>query len=135
MKTLLPLMVLLLFGSCATATVVVPENLSPAEIIQRAQEALDRNRYNTAIQYYQTLIERNPYNLNLVCEAEYAIAFIKYKQKKYEEAKEKFNKLLERYDDPFAESLPPHFRVLARKVLEQIGVKEKQGFFRKKPKE
>jgi outer membrane protein assembly factor BamD (BamD/ComL family) len=59
-----------LFFACAS-TLNISEELSPAELIQRAQEASDRNRYNTALQYYQALRERNKNNIDLIITAEY----------------------------------------------------------------
>jgi outer membrane protein assembly factor BamD (BamD/ComL family) len=114
----------LLFFSCATGQLNIPPNLSPSELIQRAQEASDRNRYNHALQYYEALLDRNPTNIDLVCTAEYEIAFIHYKQKKYSQAKEGFNALLERYNAPDGEYLPPQFKLLALKVLERIDEKQ-----------
>jgi len=122
--TILPLVAALCISACATVT-DIPENLSPAEIIQRAQEASDRNRYKVALQYYEALLERNRINSTLICTAEYEIAFIHYKQKKYGEAREEFNALLERYNTPDAELLPQQFKILAKRVLEQIDEKEK----------
>ena len=111
-------------SACATRIVNIPYDLSPAELIQRAQEALDRNRYAIALQYYEALLERNITNIDLVCEAEYEIAFIHYKQKLYDRAREEFDALLERYDSPDGDSLPPQFKILALKVLESITEKE-----------
>ena len=115
----------LCFIACATGTLNIPMELTPAELIQRAQEASDRNRYNQALQYYKVLLERNSTNIDLVCTAEYEIAFIFYKQKKYSQAKERFNALLERYNAPGGDLLPPQFRRLATIVLERITDKEK----------
>ena len=120
---LLVLLAALFFAACTTVS-NIPEGLSPAELIQRAQEARDRNRYGVAMQYYQVLLERNITNINLVCEAEYEIAFIQYKQKKYAQAKAGFNVLLERYDTLGRENLPPQFEILARRVLNTISEKE-----------
>ena len=114
----------LCLGACATGKVYIPQELTPAELIQRAQEASDRNRYNQAMQYYTALLERNSTNIDMVCTAEYEIAFIYYKQKKYNQAKEGFNSLLERYDGPYGDMLPPSFKVLANKVLDRISEKE-----------
>jgi outer membrane protein assembly factor BamD (BamD/ComL family) len=121
------------FSSCVTGKVNIPENLSPSELIQRAQEASDKNRYRIALQYYQALYDRNTTNIDLVCAAEYEIAFIYYKQKKYAQAREGFNALLERYNTPDEGYLPPAFKILALKVLERIEEKEKARpfFFRK----
>jgi tetratricopeptide (TPR) repeat protein len=115
----------LCLGACATGKVNIPDEITPAELIQRAQEASDRNRYSIALQYYTALFERNSTNIDLVCTAEYEIAFIYYKQKKYSQAKEGFNFLLERYDAPGGELLPPQFKRLANIVLERIIEKEK----------
>jgi len=114
----------LCFAACATGPLNIPEELTPAELIQRAQEASDRNRYNQALQYYMALLERNSTNIDLVCTAEYEIAFIYYKQKKYNQAKQGFNSLLERYDAPDGDLLPPQFKRLATIVLERINERE-----------
>ena len=131
--TLLVCAAVLLLSACATGQLNIPLNLSPSELIQRAQEASDKNRYNQALQYYQALLERNPSNIDLVCTAEYEIAFIHYKQKKYGQAKSGFNSLLERYNAPDGEYLPPQFKLLSLKVLERIDEKEKpRAFFSRK---
>ena len=122
--TLIIVVALCLFA-CATGKLNIPEDLTPAELIQRAQEASDRNRYNHALQYYMALLERNSTNIDLVCTAEYEIAFIHYKQKKYSQAKDGFNSLLERYNSPEGHLFPPQFKRLAAIVLERISEKEK----------
>ena len=113
-------------SACATSTVNIPADLSPAEIIQRAQEASDRNRHAVALQYYEALLERNPDNIELVCTAEYEIAFIHYKQKRYTQAKDGFNALLERYDQAGLEPLPDKFKILSNIVLLRIDEIENQ---------
>jgi len=119
------LVLALLFSSCAS-TVNISEDLSPAELIQRAHEAMDRNRYKVAIQYYQALHDRNQNNIDLIITAEYHIAFIHYKQKKYEQAKEQLNNILAYYNTPDEELLPKHFKRLAQIVLNSIDEKEKR---------
>jgi tetratricopeptide (TPR) repeat protein len=111
-------------GACATGVLNISEELTPAELIQRAQEETDRNRYNYALQYYKALLERNSTNIDLVCTAEYEIAFIYYKQKKYTQAKTSFNSLLEHYNAPDGDLLPPQFKRLATIVLDRISEKE-----------
>jgi tetratricopeptide (TPR) repeat protein len=116
----------------------IPDEITPAELIQRGQEASDRNRYNVALQYYQALLDRNPTSIDLICAAEYEIAFIHYKQKKYTEARGEFNVLLARYETPDAELLPQQFKKLSNIVLERMAEKEKQKsnplfFWIKKP--
>jgi outer membrane protein assembly factor BamD (BamD/ComL family) len=125
-------LVVLFFSTCASSGVNISNDLSPAEIIQRAQEASDRNRYKVALQYYQALYERNLSNIDLVITAEYEIAFIHYKQKKYALAREELNSMLEYYDSPDEEFLPPQYKILGQIVLNRIG--EKETFTRKKAK-
>ncbi|MDR2630419.1 MAG: outer membrane protein assembly factor BamD [Spirochaetaceae bacterium] len=108
------------FVSCVSGPLDIPEDLSPAELIQRGQEALDRNKYTHALQYYEVLLQKYPENMELVCTAEYEIAFIHYKQKKYIQARSEFNRLLARYNTPDAELLPLQFKILSEIVLEKI---------------
>jgi outer membrane protein assembly factor BamD (BamD/ComL family) len=110
----------LLVFSCATGSTVIPENLSPAELIQRAQEASDRNRYEVSLQYYEAIIERFPFDIDDIIAAEYEIAFIHYKQKQYETAKAEFTDLLERYNTPDEALLPPSFKILSLRIMEKI---------------
>ena len=114
--------------ACATGTLVISQDLSPSELIQRAQEASDKNRYKQALQYYQALYDRNLTNIDLVCAAEYEIAFIHYKQRKYDQSRAELNALLDRYNSPDEAFLPPQFKLLANKVLERISEKEKSRF-------
>jgi len=132
LSTLFVFAAALFFSACASQ-LNIPQDLSPSELIQRAQEASDKNRYGYALQYYEALLERNPTNIDLVCTAEYEIAFIHYKQKKYARSRAGFNDLLERYNAPDGEHLPPQFKLLALKVLERIDEKEKpRTFFSRK---
>jgi outer membrane protein assembly factor BamD (BamD/ComL family) len=120
----LPLFFLIsLIAACSSGPVNIPEEISPEELIQRGQEASDRNRYNQAIQYYEAVIERFPSNADAICAAEYEIAFIHYKQKKYDDARDEFHTLLARYSADTEGYLPPEFKILSEKVLEKIELK------------
>jgi outer membrane protein assembly factor BamD (BamD/ComL family) len=125
------LVFIFLFSACAS-TLKISDDMSPAELIQRAQEASDRNRYNTAMKYYQALKDRNNNNIDLIITAEYEIAFIHYKQMKYQQAREELNAVLEYYNTTDEELLPQQFKRLAQIVLKRIDEKEKRSpFFRK----
>ena len=122
------LFVVLLGVSCATGATTITDDLTPMELIQRGQEASSRNRFAVALQYYRTLLERFPHDLYFVCAAEYEIAFIYYRRearrspwrRDFTAAQIKFHNLLERYNTPDAELLPPQFRVLSEIVLARI---------------
>ncbi|MDR0442714.1 MAG: hypothetical protein LBH44_04820 [Treponema sp.] len=120
----LPALCILIITACVS-TMNISEDYSPAVLIQRAQEASDRNRYKTALQYYQALYDRSGYNTDMKITAEYEIAFIHYKQKKYQQARQELNAVLEYYNSPDAELLPQQFRRLAQIVLESITEKER----------
>ena len=118
---------LLLFPSCATARQPVPEYLTPQELIQRGQEASDTNQYAKAVRFYQAVVERYPSYIDEICAAEYEIAFIHYKQKKYDLASGEFHALLRRYNTPDEELLPPQFKKLSLIVLGKIETKRKKS--------
>jgi outer membrane protein assembly factor BamD (BamD/ComL family) len=126
MKRFLFLFVVAVLLSSCRSYVYISEDLSPAEIIQRGQEALDRNRYNIAIQYYEALHSRNRNNIDLLITAEYHIANINYKQGRFELARQELNAILAYYDTPDEELLPQHFKILAQIVLNRIDEKENQ---------
>ena len=121
--------VLLLFACVTTAN--ISEDMTPAQLIQRAQEASDRNRYNLAMQYYEALYQRHRHSIDLVITAEYGIAFIHYKQKNYQQSREGLNTLLARYDNPDAVWLPQQYKKLAEIVLARIDEAESARKLRK----
>jgi outer membrane protein assembly factor BamD (BamD/ComL family) len=116
---------ILLLGACTTWPQPTDET-TPEELVQYAQEAMDHNRYKQALGYYQLILERFPGNDYMICTAEYEIAFIHYKQKKYDEARLEFQALLERYNTPDEELLPAQFKILTNIILEQIAAKTKK---------
>jgi tetratricopeptide (TPR) repeat protein len=124
-KTIRPLiggfLLALGFSACATVQEDIPD--SAEELVQKAQEASDRNRYESALRYYQVLYDRYQ-DTDWMLTAEYEIAFIHYKQKKYVEAREELTSLLSRYDNPDAELMPQQFKRLATIVLKSIDEKE-----------
>ena len=108
--------------------------MSPAEIIQRANEAMDRNRYKIASQYYNALYERFSSYIDLVITAEYHMAFILYKQGHFEEAREGLNGVLAYYNSVDEVLLPQHFKRLSQIVLQTIDEKENQKRFSSRKK-
>ena len=113
----------MLVASCASGA-NIPPDLSPAELIQRAQESSDRNRFGQALAFYEAVLERFPSDLDSVVAAEYEIAFILYRQRNFDEARARFEALLSRYDAPGGDALPEKFRVLAEIVLGRIDAAE-----------
>jgi outer membrane protein assembly factor BamD (BamD/ComL family) len=106
--------------SCMSGPIAIPDDLTPGELVQKAQEESDRNRYDAAAQYYNAILERFADDRASVCGAEYEIAFIHYKQKKYPEAASEFDALIDRYNGPDGELLPQKYFILSNIVLENI---------------
>lgn len=99
----------------------IPEDLTPMEYFQRAQEAVaKRNDYDTAMVYYTTFKDRFPGDLQGNVEADYEIAFLYYKKGEYGEAKERFEEIIARYETEEATRLREWPLVLSRKVLAKI---------------
>lgn len=100
------------------------------ELVQRGQEAVDRNRYKLALQYYEEIPKLYPQEAAMVCAARYEIAFLFYKQKKYGDAKANFNTILAWYDAPStdasASKLPPKYRQLSTIMLKRIAEQEQR---------
>lgn len=91
------------------------------QFFQRAQEESDNYRWDNALFYYKTFLERYPDDLPNLLAARYEIAFILYKKEQYAESKKLFEELLETYkkfDNPL--SVPQWPKVLAEKVLRKI---------------
>jgi outer membrane protein assembly factor BamD (BamD/ComL family) len=105
---------------CKSGPIVISDDLTTGELVQRAQEASDRNKYDVADQYYSAILERFPDDAAAVCGAKYEIAFIHYKQKKYNDASEEFNEIIDRYDEDDGALLPQKYLILSRKVLDEI---------------
>ncbi|MDR0645295.1 MAG: hypothetical protein LBG05_10420 [Treponema sp.] len=122
----------LFFSSCASKPVVVPPYATAEKLIQLAQEESDNDRYDNALEYYRTVIDMYPFRIDSICAAEYEIAFIHYKQKKYGQAKEEMNQLLARYENIEAETYPAQYKILAGIVLKKIEEKENKDRLRRK---
>jgi len=106
-------------AACQTVPTEIDEDLTQAELIQRAQEAADQENWEAAIAYYEAIADRFPDDRTAVATARYEIAFIEYKRGNLEAAETGFTELLAMYDFQGAQ-LPSWPRVLANKLLEEI---------------
>jgi outer membrane protein assembly factor BamD (BamD/ComL family) len=126
MKTLFIFLVSsLFFVSCISKPPTIPLDANAEKLIQLAQEEYDKNRYDNAMEYYRAVIDMYPSRIDSICAAEYEIAFIHYKQKKYGEAKKELDQLLIRYEHPEAETYPIQYKILAGIVIKSIEEKGK----------
>lgn len=90
------------------------------EFFQRAQEAADQNRWETALMYYEEFLVRFPEDPGAQMEARYEIAFIAYKQQDYLRSQELFESIMEAYTADESGVLPEWPRVLSLRLLQII---------------
>ena len=115
---------ILLIWSCNTAPKPIPDDISPDNLLQMAQESVvtDKNDEH-AIYYYKEFIKRFPDLIQKTIEAEYEIAFITYSRGDYEEAKKLFEIVKSKYEGENAEVLPEWPLTLTKKILIEIDEK------------
>jgi len=117
-RSLIVLAVVALLG-CQTVPTEIPDVLSQAELIQRAQESADQENWDAALAYYQAIIDRFPEDRSATATARYEMAFIEYKRGDLDAAQAGFEELLGMYDFE-AETVPAWPRVLAIRLLAEI---------------
>lgn len=101
--------------SCATGPVVIPPDLSAAEIFQRAQDASDRGDFALGMRYYEMVPIAHPDDVLHMTWASYEIAFLYHKMGKNDTALTLITALLDRYTTE-GDKLPPAPHVLASKL-------------------
>lgn len=107
-----------LSAGCKTVPPVIPEDLTAAQIFQKAQEAADSRRWDNSAVYYRTFMERYPDDLPNILAARYELAFIEYKKGNYEEATKGFQDLLDDYGKIENQLTVPQWpRVLSEKLI------------------
>ncbi|MCQ2604152.1 MAG: hypothetical protein MJ215_03800 [Spirochaetia bacterium] len=132
-KFLVSALLIIFLSSCSSVSKDLKDpNLTPEEFFQKAQEGvINWNKYNAAIRYYEEFINRYPDMKGKVIEAEYEIAFIKYKQHKYDDAAERLSQLLDKYQTDEAIYYPEWPRTLSGKLLANIQAEEKKPLLKK----
>lgn len=107
------------FFSCKT-TKEIPEDYTSTQIIQLGQEAYDKGDYSESEYYYKEVIERYGADTATYVEALYELGHIYLKTKKYENAKNCFDEILNVYDLDIQNQLPRTYKKLAQIGLSKI---------------
>ena len=100
----------LAFISCASDEVEIPVEASSLEIIQQAQNAVEKGKKKKAIKCYEILLQRYGNNPAIYVEGRYEIAHIYVKQKDYKKAEPILLELKEIYDSSAPGMLPGAYR-------------------------
>ena len=128
------MLIVLLLTSCHSLKKDLDNpDLTPEEFFQKAQEAvIDWNRYKLAIKFYEEFMRRYPDMKNRIIEAEYEIAFIKFKQHKLNDAEERFTQILDKYNSNDSIYYPSWVALMSNKGLENIAEEREKGGFWKR---
>ena len=111
--------------SCASIPKDIPLELSAKELNQKAQECTAAENYAGAEVYYKTLIQRYGMDTSVLIPAEFELAHVYIKQKKYDKAKPLLEKVLSYYEFDNG-TLPREYKKLAQIDLNKIPQEENQ---------
>lgn len=106
------------FASCSTMR-EVPDDWTEKQMQQRAQKALDAGNYKTAQLIYETQILRFGVNMSSKISAEFELAHIDVKKRRWRDAEAKLQKIISYYDAGAA-GLPNEYLKLAQNDMEKV---------------
>lgn len=112
----------LMLLSCRTIK-YIPEDKTPAQIIQMGQNCVGNSDFVSAAFCYETVIDRFGNDPAIYVEANYELGHTYLKQKKYDKAYTIFNELLDLYDQ-YGTALPGSYKKLCTIGLSQIPEKK-----------
>ena len=121
----LVLFVIIFVVSCTSVPKNIPLELSAKELNQKAQECTAAENYAGAEVYYKTLIQRYGMDTSVLIPAEFELAHVYIKQKKYDKAKPLLEKVLSYYEFDNG-TLPREYKKLAQIDLNKIPQEENQ---------
>jgi len=92
----------------------VPPDATPADIIQKAQESVDKNDYQSAHAYYHIMLNRFAEQPAVCVVAEYEIAHLHIKKYQWQQAYALLEKIIHQYEENTNIYLPPEYYKLAK---------------------
>jgi len=124
MKYLQPLtailVTILFISGCATTDQKINTDIPPLKFFQLAQDAYDSRDYDLALEYYKTFIKEYPDEKAKIMEARYEIAFIHYKNNRYQQAEKLFQEIIDTYSEETSSAYPEWPKILSEKLLKKI---------------
>lgn len=114
----------LLATSCGTVP-KIPADATSTQLIQMGQDALEFSNYTAAETYYNAVIQRYGMNTATYIEASYELGHLYLKQKRYEEAYQKFDEILATFENAEIGAIPASYKKLAEMGIEKIPEKYK----------
>ena len=120
------------FVSCMTVPKEseIPDEATAADLMQKAQEAFDSNNYRAAYAYYGIILNRFAADASICVAAEYEIAHLHIKKRKWQDAYTILQEIITKYESPVGLHLPPDYYKLAKidyaRAAEKLGIKAAQ---------
>ncbi len=115
------LLAILIILSCASTPDRVDPSWTEDLFFKQAQDAVELNRLEEALFYYEVFLVRYPEDYRRGIAAEYERAFLLYKMKEYQEALDGMVRVRDAYDtSPYAMIFPTRYRVLADTLIPDI---------------
>ncbi len=112
------------FASCGSVP-EIPADATATQLIQSGQDALEYSNYKAAETYYNAVIQRYGMDTATYIEATYELGHMYLKQKKYEQAYQKFDEILATFENAEIGVIPAAFKKLAQMGINQIPEKYK----------
>lgn len=109
---------------CYSVPEEIPADLTAEELIQLAQFSYDSGNTKAAQAYYETIIIRYSHDINLLIEAEYEIAHMKIKERKWAQAVPDLQRILHYYETDTTGTLPLAYKKLAQIDLAKVPAHE-----------
>lgn len=104
----------------------IPEDAAASDLMQKAQEAFDAGNYRAAHVYYEAILKRFSSDEGIYIAAQYEIAHLYIKERRWKDAYALLKKIIEKYEGPLAMHLPPAYYKLAKmdytRAAEKLGI-------------
>jgi outer membrane protein assembly factor BamD (BamD/ComL family) len=117
---LITLILCIFLFSCTGIPKELPEDITVAELTREAQNKQDKGQYKAAEYYYNAAIARSINNPLELLFAEYELAHMQVKQKRFEEAKPTLERLYSYYNASENLGYPPAYKKLIEMDLAKI---------------
>lgn len=112
-------LVAIVLFSCNSVPDEIPADLDASQLIQLGQDKYDAGKYKASEMYFNAVLERYGMDIKRYVEAKYELGHLFIKTKKYENAYNNFNEILEIYENVPA-GLPGAYKRLSQIELEKI---------------
>lgn len=108
--------------SCSSIPKTLPEDTTAADLLVQALDLYDSGKYKAAEYYCNAAIARSTNDVQQLIPAEYELAHMYIKRKKWAEAKPIFERIVSYYQSPESYAYPQEYKKLSELELAKIPV-------------